>query len=268
VEVEDEALVGTLAYLRNSATPPWSPAHERRYCIAGTGPYRLIEDGREPADLADPQDVLLDLYRRCYGRAAELMSDAGWVCIHGALATVGGTRVLLTGPKAVGKTTLALRLLFDGLAVEGDERVYVRDGAAVALPRRFHCKPGATELVPELASWWDDLPVITAPTTDGQRTIAAFDPTVAGLPWTLLDGPLDASVLLAGPAVDVTRPTVRPVATGTAFPRVTSEVFGQPGSESATIAAAVASVIRSGPTFELERGTPEATAAALRGALA
>jgi hypothetical protein len=210
------------------------------------------------------------VYQRCYGLAAEALQHAGWVGLHGGLATVDGARVLVAGPKGAGKTTLALRLLFDGHAVEGDERVYLRDGDAVALPRRFHCKPGVGELVPELAPLLPSLPTTTAWADGSPQTIAAFDPTEAGLSWELRCGPVDACILLAPPATapDDAGPRVDPLPTGAALPSLTEHLFDHPGLEAPAIASTVASLLRLAPVFRLQRGTPAATVDALRATLA
>jgi hypothetical protein len=214
--------------------------------------------------------VVFVVYQRCYGRASETLQRAGWVGLHGGLATVDGVRVLVAGPKGSGKTTLALRLLFDGHAVEGDERVYLRGGDAVALPRRFHCKPGVGELVPELAPLLDSLPTTTAWFDGSPQTITAFDPTDAGLSWELRCGAVDACVLLAPPAtgIDQSGPHIEPLPTAAALPSLTEHLFDHPGLETPAIASTVAALLRRAPVFRLQRGTPSATVHALRETLA
>jgi len=238
-----------------------------RYTVTGAGPYQLSEDAEPVAELASADDVVFVVYQRCYGLAAELLQQAGWVALHGALATIDGVRVLVAGPKGAGKTTLALRLLFDGHPVEGDERVHLRDGDAVALPRRFHCKPGVERHVPELAPLLASLPTTTAWIDGAPQTITAFDPTECGIGWQLRCGPVDACVLLSDTDAGADA-RVEPLPTARALPLITEHLFDHPGLESPAVASTVAALLRTAPAFSLRRGTPEDTVATLRGALA
>lgn len=52
------------------------------------------------------------------------------------------------------------RLLFDGLHVDGDELVLIRDGKTVPFPRRFHIKKSSLDLLPQIKSIIDTLPYI------------------------------------------------------------------------------------------------------------
>jgi hypothetical protein len=118
---------------------------------------------------------------------------AGFVSLHGGLATIAGRRVVLVGDAGVGKTTLLLRLLHDGHVVEGDEMVLTKDGEAMAVARNLHVKQGTAALVPELARNWDSLP---ATATSAGATIRAFSPSDAGFGWQLALAPVDVAVLL------------------------------------------------------------------------
>jgi hypothetical protein len=134
--------------------------------------------------------VIANAYHR---RLVERMSAEGWALLHGALAEVAGRRLILVGARGAGKTTLALRLLFDGRHVEGDEAVFVRAGEAMALPRPFHLKADTERHVPELLPMLGRLPKGTA--ADG-RPIEAFDPRRAGFDWRLQIGRVDTTIVI------------------------------------------------------------------------
>jgi hypothetical protein len=193
VSVQDDRLAARLAYLANGAEQPVDARVSIDLEVRGWGPYELLERGTTAITLATAEDVVYVLYRRCYARLIDDQASAGWASIHGAAASIDGRRVLIVGDKAVGKTTLALRLLHDGHAVEGDEVVFTRDGEAICMPRNFHVKPATAQLIPELSPDWPALPRVS--TDDGIR-IAAFNPVAAGFPWTLRRGPVQVTFML------------------------------------------------------------------------
>lgn len=195
VSYDDERLDFVLAYLANNAEQPVAPTTVLPYAVAGRGPYELSAGGEHLATAASPDDVLYLLYGRCHSRLVENLMSHGWVPLHGGIVGLGGRRVLVLGPKGAGKTTLMLRLLYDGHRVEGDEMVFTRDGEAVCLPRNFHVKAGTRQLVPELSTRWASLPKTS--TSDG-RVIAGFNPAAAGAPWRVLQGPVDVALVLRG----------------------------------------------------------------------
>lgn len=190
IEADDDRLFPRLRYLANSARQHIPPLRELYYQISGRGPYEIREEN-DPIDQGlTADDVVAILYRRCHQHAFDLLARNGWAVIHGGLVRVGSQRLLLTGPTGVGKTTLVLRLLYDGHQVEGDELALVRDDAVVALPRRFRLKPGIETVVPELAPVIDGLPSMR----NHHGRIAAFDPAEAGFRWDVESGPVDAAV--------------------------------------------------------------------------
>lgn len=191
--MDHDGLLRVLRYLANGAAQRVAVEGSMRYHVAGAGPYELFDDGVHLTTASTPDDVLFILYQRCYGRLLEHLRLGGWVPLHGAMATVAGRRLLVLGEKGAGKTTLMLRLLYDGHAVEGDELVFTREGVAVPMPRSFHVKAGTEALIPELAGRLDRLPATS--TSDGTR-IAAFDPSVAGFPWHIAAGPIDGAFVL------------------------------------------------------------------------
>jgi hypothetical protein len=207
----------------------------------------LVLDGDD--ELARPATVEAvgdEVHARVHRRAFEFASLQGWVRVHGVLATVGGRRVLVTGPSGAGKTTLALGLLARGDAVDGDESVLVRDGQARAVPRRFHVKAGSTRVVPGAGPWLD-----AAPPVGRAEDLRALDPRVAGIDWTLRAGPVQDVVLLErtdGPS------TIEAAATPLLLDRLRREVFRTVESRgqvvrqlAAVLAGAGLHHLRSGP---------------------
>jgi hypothetical protein len=182
-----------MAYLANGAAQSVPLKREMRYRVDGHGPYELFEDGEFLDAAQTPDDALFVLYGRCYGRLVHHLTVGGWVPFHGGVVTIAGRRLLVVGHKGAGKSTLMLRLLFDGHEVEGDEMTFTRDGDAVVLPRLFHLKPGTEAMIPELRAGFDELPFTLL--SDGSH-ITGFDPSAHGFAWRLRVAPIDGAVIL------------------------------------------------------------------------
>ena len=258
ITAEDPRLRPSLEYLAVDADQPLPVRWRQRYDVVGTGPYEVRQDGDLADTVATVDDVLYVVYARCYGRAREPFLAAGWAALHGAVVRIGDQRVLLVGDKGVGKTTLALRLLFDGHPLEGDEAVLVRDGVAMPLARNLHVKPGSVDLVPELREGWDDLPSIG--TDDGDR-IRAVSPRRAGLGWEIQAAPVDLAVVLE--AAHGEAPQHRPLGALELVQHVLPHAA--PASESrGELLRALTSVLGSVPGHHLSVGDLHRTAATVR----
>lgn len=184
---EDPALQHTFRYLVERARQPFEVSKALSYEVRGTGPYDILEEG-DPLDrVLTRADVLHVVYCRVYRRILERFVLAGWVALHAALATINGRRTMILGHKGAGKTTLAMRLLLAGHAVEGDEMALIRNGFALALPRAFHLKPDIGRFVPEVAGILEDLPKVFS----GPVEISALEPSECGFDWTIAVAPVD-----------------------------------------------------------------------------
>lgn len=150
------------------------------------GRYVIVEGDETLISSADAEWVTLYVNEMVNFRLSHQMKD--YVKIHAACGSVDGRRFLLVGEKGAGKTTLITRLLFDGIAVHGDERVLVRGPEVIPIPRRFHLKEGTIPLVPELASICKSLASYPG---YGVRTYY-FAPSDAGVEWQIRWGNVDS----------------------------------------------------------------------------
>lgn len=147
----------------------------------------IMEEGEPIASYGNPESVTIHVYERVNSRLARLTKD--YVKIHAACGSLNGRRFLVIGDKGTGKTTLITRLLFEGMAVHGDEKVLVRGREVIPLPRKFHLKEGTVPLIPRLGFMWNQQ--MSYPTLNGGR-LCFFDPIDAGFEWEIHWGNVDA----------------------------------------------------------------------------
>jgi hypothetical protein len=189
VTTPDEDTAASIEAIAPTAGQPMKPLRTMTYDIETDGRGLILLEEGDLVGRPDGPEAARDLlYIRSHRRAFELASLMGWLRLHSALVDVTSRRVLLTGPSGIGKTTLAVRMLVDGHAVQGDESVLVRGGRAIAVPRPLHVEPDGAALVPELAPLLPRLPRVEG--------TAVLDPGRCGFGWQLREAPLDHVVLL------------------------------------------------------------------------
>jgi len=118
------------------------------------------------------------------------------VSLPGALlVSPAGRRVAFVGTRRSGKTSLALALLAEGWAFEGDERLFVRADGVVAHPRTLRLTRTLIRRQPQFAALVDGAPSLDL--LHGEVALA-LDPRRLVPDWRIRVGPLDAVVFLDG----------------------------------------------------------------------
>ena len=191
VDAEDVARVLDALPFRAVQEGAATRCHRLEVVREGEG-YRIREDGHVREHVPDVDAVSRSVQERVHALALAALD--GHARLHAGCATFRGRGALFAGPGRAGKTTLMARLLYEGFGVQGDDTVVLRDGRAMALPRRFWIRRGTLDLVPQLSSrlppWAADGPA------DGYH-IVVLDPAELGFPWRIAPVPVDAVFFLS-----------------------------------------------------------------------
>ena len=124
--------------------------------------------------------ALVTLYHRLHSRAIAALPDH--IRIYAASGIHAGSAFLIIGPEGAGKTTLAVALMLEGVEVTGDWLVLLRDGEALAFPRKFHAREDSLSLLPGL-ELLDRFAGRIGNPQDGR--IVGLDPLEFGKPWKI-----------------------------------------------------------------------------------
>jgi hypothetical protein len=165
----------------------FSISHGSTICVTWTGDeFRISNsDGSEDYELSSTAVIDL-LFKRMHRLALANLPDH--IRLRAVTGYQAGQAFLIVGSKCSGKTTLAVSLLLAGYDVCGDELALVRDGQAVAFPRRFLVRGDCVELLPQLKSYQEFVDSASQP---ARETLKAVDPPGLGKPWHLM--PLEVS---------------------------------------------------------------------------
>ena len=152
--------------------------------------FRIDPPGRSPVE-GSIDTIMTGLFRLL---ASWLDEEApGSPILHAAVAGIEGQRFAFVGDKGFGKTTLMLRLIEQGIAVEGDEHIVLTQDGAITRPRRLHVKESSLGFVPALCD-----AICSSPSnTDwmGNR-IFATSPSIRGARWKIAKGPIQHLVFV------------------------------------------------------------------------
>jgi hypothetical protein len=140
--------------------------------------------------------------------------------IHAGSLLVDGRRFVLVAAKEVGKTTLLLHCLNQGMSVEGDEHVVVGEGGVIARPRTMRVRAGSLDLVPELKS-----AILASPHVSDwyDNPVFSFAPQTETVAWRIGPGPADFLVFLAPNHGGLT--SVKRLDEATAFARLLENIY-------------------------------------------
>ena len=217
------------------------------------GALAIFEDGDLVSLDPTAEQARFTLHERMHRRAFELADLKGWLMLRGALVDIEGRRLLLLGPPGSGKTILTLRLGLRGAAIQGDDRVLLRDGELLAVARPLVLREDAAELVPELAGLAAGRP--------GTPCVSLLDPSRdLGLPWRLRIARVDHVVALERTAGT---PSCRPCPAVELLPMLAA-ALAAPNEPAPELLPAFASALQGATGHRVSVGDPGVAEDALR----
>jgi hypothetical protein len=178
----------SLRYLAQHAEQDHVVTDHVKYEVVREGEsYIVREDGAVILAERSGEIAFEALFRRIHERAFAALPDD--IRIHAASGIDQDRMFLLVGNPLSGKTTLSLHLLREGIEMVGDELVLLRDGLAVAFPRKFYPRESSLALLPDVNLSGSDLPIVFD--AHGGKRIA-IDPAELGRPWRIARAPVKA----------------------------------------------------------------------------
>lgn len=215
-------------------------------------------------DFSPPHDGLPGTCEHMLNRAHQILRDAmlaetaGEPIAHAASIVVNDRRFMVMADKGSGKTTLSLRCLAEGFAVEGDEHVVIRQNDVLARPRTLRIKPGSLAHVPEFEQHIRTCPAIAD--WDG-NLIYSVAPQTAQTDWTIKPGPADVLLFLTPNHGGLT--STNPLSANQAFERLMKTVFLPETGKPAALAR-LHNLTRTAQRFEMRLGCLKAATWHLR----
>lgn len=200
-----------------------------------------------------------NLLRRMHRDALAALPDH--VRLRAAIGRAAGGSFLIAGPRNSGKTTLALRLLFEGCDVSGDDLVLVADGQAIPFPWRFRVNEPSVALLPQLRA----LPVVVARKGASARDWwFPVDPTDFGRNWNIAAATVSAVFYLE--ANHGSRSRVIETGKLDMARRLLAQATAPPSGRGQWIGD-IARMLDGARTCLVELGDPESAVIAMRGLL-
>lgn len=157
------------------------PVVQRRtVIITWTGDeFQISSDGIDDFELSQT-GALETLFQHLHRSAIAAMPD--YIRLQAVTGNRAERSFLIAGPQRAGKSTLALRLMLGGLDVTGDELVLLRNGMAIAFPRKFRVREDCLGLMPRSGP----IDRIAASVGNPQEDrFVALDPQTFGKPWRI-----------------------------------------------------------------------------------
>jgi glycosyltransferase involved in cell wall biosynthesis len=149
--------------------------------------FRISGDAPEDEFEFTPTRAAETLYKRLRGRVIGALPDH--IRVNAASGMQGERSFLIMGPERAGKTTLALGLMLEGIDMTGDELVLLRNGKALAFPRKFHVREDSIGRLSRLRANDRFAASIGNPQED---RVLALDPLEFGKPWRIAPAPVSA----------------------------------------------------------------------------
>jgi len=174
-------LINRISYVTPRAQQDVPVVQRCTVTITWTGDeYQISGDGVEEDFELSAMSAVETLYQRLHSRAIAAMPDH--IRINAASGLHAGDSFLITGPERAGTTTLAVSLMVQGIDINGDALVLLRDRQALPFPRKFHLPEDSIGRIPSLRVD-DRFAALIGNLQEGR--LVALDPLEFGRPWRI-----------------------------------------------------------------------------------
>jgi hypothetical protein len=191
IRSSDPDVLSAIEFVANDARQPEPATEHVTFSIqSGQHEHVVSVDGQVIDRAPSAAAVAETLFTQIQTRALRLFPHHALV--RGAVLRDRGTRALLVGEPGAGITSLVVRMLHSGAAVEGDAFALLGADGVTPLPRRFMLRHGTEAVLPEFAGTLDSLP--SAPS--GLSVVWGYDPARAGFEWDIQRGAIAACVAI------------------------------------------------------------------------
>jgi hypothetical protein len=255
IHCPDEACLTQLKYLQADPIMEFEPSSRTEIYIKalGNGFYDLNAPWR-----GGPGNAL-HMKERVHSiiHSATVAETDDCPVIHGGCMRLGEHRLIAVGSKGAGKTTLMLKCLLKGFAIEGDEHVVIKPDGVLARPRTLRVKAKSIDLLPELKSQ-----ILNSPKTldwDG-GAIFAFSPQLTEHIWSIKNGHANAILILKPNHGGLS--SLKPIGASSLFDNLLEQVY-LPISGKGRALATLHSLTRRTKAFELRIGNLDGAVALL-----
>jgi hypothetical protein len=147
--------------------------------------FRIDIDGVNEDFELSVTSALETLYQVLHRRAIAALPD--YIRITAAIGMHEESAFLLVGPERAGKTTLALSLMLEGTEITGDQLALLRDGEALAFPRKFYAREESLGRLPRLRLTDEFADCVRNPQ---EGRVVALDPLQFGKLWRIMPAPV------------------------------------------------------------------------------
>ena len=192
LRTNSEEVFESFSYIVQQSDQEFPVSRRYRFSVSHDGGSYVLTEDDVPLTHEFSHSVILATLSKCMHQHA--FEALPLHCrIHAASGFAGERFFIVCGEKYAGKSTLSLKLLYEGFDIVGDELVMLHDSKAVTFPRKMYLRHDSLNLIPAFQSIAKDLPFVY---NESDAKMFAFDPLIIGRRWRIRPSPVAAIVYI------------------------------------------------------------------------